>query len=137
MGVDNFLKDLFQLFLTYMEVNLELHGIFRNGTIYKAQILRQNLIEDETSEGRLNSSLLNASVSHLLLHTDFDSGLEGQDLVLICENCLVDALEVFALLRSNPVFPVSDSRYQVPYPVKERLQDHHQTALTGCSGTAA
>ena len=27
---------------------------------------------------------------------------------------------------------MSDSRYQVPYPEKEQLLDHHQMVLTGC-----
>ena len=27
---------------------------------------------------------------------------------------------------------MSDNKYQEPYPVKERLPDHHRMVLTGC-----
>ena len=48
--IDNFFQDLFQLFLSYMEIYFQLHFVFRNASVYKAQILRQDLVEQETSQ---------------------------------------------------------------------------------------
>ena len=35
MGIDYFLQNLFELFLAYQEVNLQLQLIARNGTVHK------------------------------------------------------------------------------------------------------
>ena len=55
MCVDDFLKNLFQLFLSYVEINFQNQFIARNGTIYKSQILRQDLIEQESTQCRFYS----------------------------------------------------------------------------------
>ncbi len=57
--------------------------------------------------------------------------------VLVCKNCLVDTLEELAFHPYFQVSPESGSRYQIPYPGKERLQDHHRTVSKGCSETTA
>ena len=96
MGIDNFLKDLFQAFLSYQEINLRFQLVTRNGTIYKSKILRKNLIEQETSQCRLFSTCQNSSVRHSLGYTNFDTALKGDYFILISQNCFINALEEFA-----------------------------------------
>ena len=43
MCIDNFLKDLFQLFLSYVEINFQLQLIAWNGTVYEAQIDKKHI----------------------------------------------------------------------------------------------
>ena len=94
--IDNFFQDLFQLFLSYMEIYFQLHFVFRNASVYKAQILRQDLVEQETSQCRLYRTGLCCTVRHGLCHTHFDSGLQSQCFVFISKDCFVHALEVLA-----------------------------------------
>ena len=49
MSIDNFLKDLFQTFFTHMEIDFQKQLIARNASIHKSQILRKNLIKEETA----------------------------------------------------------------------------------------
>ena len=94
--IDNFLQNLFQLFLSYMEIYFKLHFIFRNASVYKSQILRQDLIKQETSQCRLYRSGHAGTIRHCLYHTHFDSGLQCQCFVFISKNCFVYALEEFS-----------------------------------------
>ena len=54
MCIDNFFKDLLQLFLTYKEVNLKKQFVSRYASIYESKILRKDLVEQETSQCRVN-----------------------------------------------------------------------------------
>ena len=50
MFIDKIIKYLLMLFLTYMEVNLQLKSILANTSVYKAKVLWNNLIEKELSK---------------------------------------------------------------------------------------
>ena len=50
MGIDDLLQDLLQLLLAYVEVYLQLQEVLGIASVYESQILRQDLIEDETSQ---------------------------------------------------------------------------------------
>ena len=54
MCIDNFFKDLLQLFLTYKEVNLKKQFVSRYASVYESKILRKDLVEQETSQCRVN-----------------------------------------------------------------------------------
>lgn len=61
-----------------------------------------------------------------------DSGLQCDYFILISKDCFVYALEELAFtLVSRFLGQMTDT--EVPYPVKERLQDHHQKVSAGCS----
>ena len=75
MNVDNFLKDLFQSFFTYMEINFQNQIILRNASVHKTKILWKNLIKNETSQCGLNRSGLFCSICHFLCYTYMDSGV--------------------------------------------------------------
>ena len=97
MGIDNLLQDLLQLFLSYVEVNLQLQLIALDASVHKAQILRDDLVKDKASHRGLYHSSLNGSVRHLLLHSYFYLGVQRYFLVLIGKNGLVYVLEGHAL----------------------------------------
>ena len=66
VGINYFFKDLFQLFLTNQEINLQQKGIFRIASVYKAQILRQNLVKQESSQCGMHISCDRSSVCQFL-----------------------------------------------------------------------
>ena len=96
VSINNFFKDLFQLFLTNQEVNLKKKFISRNASVNKSKILRQDLIEQETSQCRLYIACESTSIRHYLAAADKNLGLQSNYLVLICQNCLVYTLEELA-----------------------------------------
>ena len=71
MCIDNFFKNLFQLFLSYMEINFQKQFISFYFTVYKSQILWNDLIKHETSDCRFYRSCLHCSICHLLGYTYF------------------------------------------------------------------
>ena len=73
MCVDDLLKNLFQLFLSYVEVYFKQQLISFRLTVNKAKILRNDLIEDKPAEGRLDRLRLNLSARQSLRHADFDA----------------------------------------------------------------
>ena len=73
MCINNFLQNLFQLFLTYVEVNFQKQLVALNFTVNKSEILRNNLIKDKSSQCRLYRSCLNSSVRHSLRYTHLDT----------------------------------------------------------------
>ncbi len=56
MRINNLLKDLLKLLLSYKEINLRLKEIFGVGSVYITEVLRKDLIEEESSESGLNHS---------------------------------------------------------------------------------
>ena len=54
MCIDNFFKDLLQLFLTYKEVNLKKQFVSRYASVYKSKVLWKDLVEQETSKCGMN-----------------------------------------------------------------------------------
>ena len=49
MDIDNLFQNLLQSLFADMEINLQLQGIFRIASVYKAQILRQDFTTSESS----------------------------------------------------------------------------------------
>ncbi len=90
---DNLLKDSLQVLLLYQAVDLKLELILRLAAVDKAQILRDDLIEEESSEGRGDKRAVNAPVLHLPADPHRYAGLQGQIPVLIGKQCLADTLE--------------------------------------------
>ena len=80
-----------------MEVNLQLQLVALDASVHKSQILRDNLIENEASNGRLYNTGLLRSVRHLSCHSHLNLGVERYLLVLVGQDCLVHALERHAL----------------------------------------
>ena len=84
MGIDNLLQNLLQLLLSYVEVDLQLQFVLGNASVYESKILRQNLIEDKSSQCRLyNAGDLFAALG-LLRYANLDSGVKRTSSVLIC-----------------------------------------------------
>ena len=112
VSVNNFFKNLFQLFLTNQEVNLKKKLISRNASVNKSKILRKDLIEQETSQCRLYIACESASIRHYLAGTYKNLGLQGNYLVLICQNCLVYALEelAFTLISRSFLGQIIDTK---------------------------
>ena len=73
MGVDHLLKDLLQLLLADVEVDLKLQLVALHLAVYKAQILRDDLVEQEASQCGLHDSCLHGSVRHGLCHAHLDA----------------------------------------------------------------
>src|SRR5699024_2723709 len=91
--VDDLLEDLFQLFLSYMEINFKKEFISFYFSVNKSEILRNDLVEQESSERRIDRSCLHCSVRHCLGHTHLDLGMQCDVSVLICKDRLADALK--------------------------------------------
>ena len=96
VGIDNLLQNLLQTLLAYVEINLQYQLIARNSTIYKAQILRQNLVEEETAQRGLYDTGHLSSVSQGSGYADLDSGLQTDDFILISQDGFVQVLEELA-----------------------------------------
>ena len=72
MCIDYFLKDLLELLLTNMEVDLHLQFISLNLTVYETKILRNDLIKEKTSQCCINNSGHLFSIWKSLCHTHLD-----------------------------------------------------------------
>ena len=115
MSIDDLLQDLLQLLLSYMEVYFQLQEVLGITSVYKSQILRQNLIEDETSQCRLYRSGDRLTCCIYLAHADMNAGMQCQRLVLICQNCFVYALEIltFADRTGSLLGQIVDTKYHI------------------------
>ena len=80
-----------------MEIYLQLQLIARNAAIHKAQILGQDLVEDETAHGGLDDIGQLCSVRQLLAHAHLNAGLKLDDAILVSENRFVYILKGLAL----------------------------------------
>ena len=92
-----------------MEVNFQFQLVLFLGTVYEAQILRDDLVEDETSNGRLDDTSLRCAIRHRAGYSYFDTGMQGNNLVL------VDALECHALALGARTFlgQIVDTEYHI------------------------
>ena len=73
MDIDNLFQNLLQPLLAYVEINLQLQGIFRNASVHKAQILRKDFIENKTAQRRFYDIRHFSAVRHLLCNFNFNS----------------------------------------------------------------
>ena len=96
MGIDNLFQDLLQTLFAYVEIHFQLQFIARDRTIHKAQVLRQNLVEDKPAHGGLDNIGNLASVCQRLGYTHLNAGLQLDGAVFISQNCFVYTLECLA-----------------------------------------
>ncbi len=97
MSIDDFLQNLFQLFLSHMEIHFQLQIVLRIVPLHKTQILGQNLIEQKPSQRGLHIAAYRLALRRPLGHPHFDAGMQGNHLVLIRQNRLIHILEILAL----------------------------------------
>ena|SRR5699024_1557060 len=80
-----------------MEIYLQQQLVARNGAVYKSQILRKNLVEQETAQRGAYISGDYASVRHRLCAAHGNSRLQLDIAVLVCQNRLVYVLKEASL----------------------------------------
>ena len=95
--VDDLLENLLALLLLDEEVNLRLQLVLRLGAIHKAEVLRNNLIEEDASRGSLLNFRTLFAVRALLREADLNLGLQCDLVVRVSEQRLVRALEAHTL----------------------------------------
>ena len=79
-----------------LEIDLKLQVVLRLCSVNKSEILRNDLVEDESSECGLNKTCLNLAVD-LSGDTDLDHAVERDLVLVICHLSLVDRGEYHAL----------------------------------------
>ena len=104
MGMDDFFKDLFQAFFAYMEVYFQCHFILGVTSIYKAQVLRKNLVKDKPSHSGLHNALLCSAIGKSLFYSYFNPGLKSDHPVFIGKDCLIDTLKEFTFALCSRSF---------------------------------
>ena len=87
--IDYFFQDLFELFLSYVEIYFQKQFVSIYFTVYESKILRNNLIEQHSSKCSIDRACLHRSVRHLSGNTDFDSGMQCHISIFICQKCFV------------------------------------------------
>ena len=95
--VDDLLENLLALLLLDEEVNLRLQLVLRLGAIHKAEVLRNDLIEEDASRGSLLNFRTLFAVRALLREADLNLGLQCDLVVRVSEQRLVRALEAHTL----------------------------------------
>ena len=115
VSIDNFFKNLFQLFLSYQEVNLKKKFISRNTSVYETKILRKDFVEQETSKCRFYCTGQNSSVRHCLAAANVNSGLQCDYFIFISKDCFVYTLEIFAftLVSRSFLCQIVDTKYHI------------------------
>ena len=101
MGIDNFFQNLFQLFLCNQEVNFQSKLVARNASVYIAKILRQDLIEQETSQCGTYILCQSSSIRHFLAAAYSNLGLQRDISVFICQDRFVHILEKASLALAS------------------------------------
>ena len=115
MGIDNLFQDLFQLFLSYVEIHFQHQLISLLGSVHKSQILRQDLIEQEPAQRGLHilpTALFRPAWSCCSAH---DSGLQCNISVFIGQNRLIQVLEPGSLSLASRSFlgQVVDTQHHI------------------------
>ena len=95
--VDDLLENLLALLLLDEEVNLGLQRILRLRAIHKAEILRDDFIEENASGRAVLHFREHGAVRHLLREADLNLGLERNLVVRVGEQRLVRTLEEHSL----------------------------------------
>ena len=115
VDIDDFLKNLLQLFLTHMEIHFQLQKVLRIASVHISQILRQDLIKEESAEGGLHIAGYFLTVSRLLRHSDRDSGMKGTYFILIGKNRLVHVLKElsFSLCTGSLLCQIIDTQHHI------------------------
>ena len=72
MLVDDCLQNLLEIFLLDHKVDFRLQEVLRNRPVDKAEVLWNDLVENQTPERRINQSLYNLAVRLLLCKSDMN-----------------------------------------------------------------
>ena len=112
VSIDDFFKDLFQLFLTYQEINFQKKFIARYTSVYESKILRKDFVEQETSESGFYVAGQYGAIRHLLRAANQNSALERNYFVFVCKNGFVHALEelAFSLVARSLLGQIVDTK---------------------------
>ena len=115
MCIDDFFQNLFQLFLGNEEINFKSKLVTRNRTVYVSQILRQNLIEEESSECGAYVLLHYSTIFHLFFAADGNLGLQGNVSVFICQDSFIHIAEEasLALLARTLLGQIIDTKNHI------------------------
>ena len=97
VDIDRLREDRLQLLLACQEINFQLECIFRILAVYEPEILRDDLVEQETSQCTGNIAGDRLAVLERLLHTDRDPGLQRNVLVFIGKDRLIQACKMHSL----------------------------------------
>ena len=98
-----------------MEIHLKLQHILILAPVHKAQILRDDLIENKAAHRGLNHAGFHRIFIHFLLHAHLYPRMQRHDAVLIRQNRLIHALKGHALsLCSRPLLgQVVDAKHHI------------------------
>ena len=127
MDIDDLFQDLLQALFAHMEIDLQEEFIAGNAPVHKAQVLGNDLVEQETAHRGFHDSGFHCPVFHRPGHTDLYPGMKGHGLILIGEDCLVDALEdhTFAFGAGTLLGQIINTKHHI-------LRRHcHGTAVGG------
>ncbi len=94
--VDDLLEDLLQILLLDQVVDFQLEEVLRLRAVHHAQILGQDLVEQESAEGREDHAGDRLAVRVLLGDADMDLGVQRDDVILVSEDRLIHVAEVLA-----------------------------------------
>ena len=97
MSVDDGLEDLLEVLLLDQEIDLGQQIIFRLCAVHKSEVLRNDLIKEQSSEGDVDDTCDHLSVFPLLADPDLDLGMQRDVMVLVSEDRLVHAVEAPSL----------------------------------------
>ena len=70
--IDDFFQNLFQLFLTYQEINFKEKFIARDASVYESKILRKDFVKQETTKCRFYDTCHFSSVCQSSCAANFD-----------------------------------------------------------------
>ena len=98
-----------------MEIHLQLQHILLLGPIHKAQVLRNDLVENKAAHRGFHNPALYTAVLHLLFHPRLNTGVKRHHSVLIGKNRLIHTLKCLALtLAAWPLLgQIIDSQHHV------------------------
>ena len=125
MNIKDLFQNLLQLLFPYVKIHLQIQRILLLGTVHKAQILRNDLIENKTSHCGFHNSALYGTIPHLLFHPSLNAGVKRYHPILIGKNRLIHTLKGFALaLASRPLLgQIIDPQHHI------LRRDCHQTSV--------
>ena len=115
MGINDFFQNLLQLFLTHVEVYFQQQLAAFGLAVYKPQILRDNLVKQQSSKCCIDHSCLLTSVRHGLLYADLNSGVQGNIFIFIGQDGFAHAPEEHALALCSRSFlgQIVDTKHHI------------------------
>ncbi len=125
--IDNFFKDRFELLFADQLIHFQFQQVFRFAPVYKAQILRNDLIEQETSQCGFHDTGNLLPFRVFLCHSHLDAGMQRTFAVLIGKDRFIDISVGISLTNgARPLLcQIIDAQYHI-------LRRHrHKSAVGG------